>query len=107
MWDSIAKIEEHSQEKYERRTLTTHLVLRPLRFRDGTPHPCTKAPAMRLRVTGATAFLWTQAQVLGDYLLLWIGPGEVDFSLSKLYLIAWKTGSITLVSLSFIIVIHD
>jgi hypothetical protein len=53
---------------------------------------------MRLSVTGATVFHWTQAQVLGDYLLLWIGPGRVDYSLSKLYLVAWKTGLITLVS---------
>jgi hypothetical protein len=81
--------------------MTTHLVLRPLRFRDGTPHPCAKVPAMRLCVEGATVFHWTQAQVLGDYLLLWVGPGQVDYSLSKLYLVAWKTGSITLVSFSF------
>jgi len=54
---------------------------------------------MRLCVKGATVFHWTQAQVHGDYLLLWIGPGQTDYSLSKLYLIAWKTGLITLVSL--------
>jgi hypothetical protein len=56
---------------------------------------------MRLCVKGASVFHWTQAQVLGDYLLLWIGPGQVDYSLSKLYLVAWKTGSITLVSFLF------
>jgi len=99
---SIPKIEDQYQEEEqggERRkktTTTTHLALRPLRFRDGTPHPCAKVPAIRLSVTGATVFHWTQAQVLGDYLLLWIGPGRVDYSLSKLYLVAWKTGSITL-----------
>ena len=88
--------EEEGDER--RRTTKTHLVLRPLRFRDGTPHPCAKVPAMRLCVEGATVFHWTQAQVLGDYLLLWIGPGQADYSLNKLYLVAWKTGSITLVS---------
>lgn len=62
---------------------------------------------MRLCVEGATAFHWTQAQVLGDYLLLWIGPGQVDYSLSKLYLVAWKTGSITLVSCFISFVIGD
>ena len=54
---------------------------------------------MRFCVTGATVFHWTQAQILGDHLLLWIGPGQADYSLSKLYLVAWKTGSITLVSI--------
>ena len=99
--NSIPKIEDEYQEEEggERRKKTkTHLVLRPLRFRDGTPHPCAKVPAMRLCVEGATVFHWTQAQVLGDYLLLWIGPGQVDYSLNKLYLVGWKTGSITLVS---------
>ena len=79
-------------------TTTTHFVLRRLRFRDGTPHPCAKVPAMRLCVKGAGVFYLTKAQVLGDYLLLWIGPGQVDYSVTMLYLIAWKTGSITLVS---------
>jgi hypothetical protein len=101
---SVPKIEdeyrEEEGEKRRKRT-TTHLVLRPLRFRDGTPHPCARVPAMRLSVQGATVFHWTQAQVLGDYLLLWIGPGRADYSLSKLYLVAWKTGSITLVRFFF------
>src|SRR6267154_5337568 len=95
----MPKIEEHQEEWGVRRmTAMTYLVLRPLRFRDGTPHPCAKVPAMRLCVKGATVFRWTQAQVLGDYLLLFIGPGQIDYSLSMLYLVAWKTGSITLVS---------
>jgi len=74
-----------------------HLVVRPLRFRDGTPHPCANVPTMRFSVTGASVFHQTHVQVLGDYLLLWIGPGG-DYGLTKLYLIAWKQGSITLVS---------
>jgi hypothetical protein len=53
---------------------------------------------MRLSVKGATAFYWTQAQILGDYVLLLIRPGPEDNSLRMLYLVAWKTGSITLVS---------
>ena len=56
---------------------------------------------MRLCVKGDTVLHWTEAQVLGDYMLLWLGPGQVDYSLTKLYLIAWKTGSITLVSFSY------
>ena len=74
--------------------------MRPLRFRDGTPHPCAKVPTMRFSVT-SESFYMMQAQVLGDYLLLWFGSGdETDehHSVRKLYLIAWKQGSITLVS---------
>jgi hypothetical protein len=80
-----------------------HFALRPLRFQDGTPHPCAKVPTIRFSVTSALALYLTQVQVLGDYLLLCIGPGRVNYrlsqGLSKLYLIAWKQGSITLVSI--------
>jgi hypothetical protein len=54
---------------------TCHLAVRPPRLRDGT------------------------TQVLGDYLLLWLaGLGQRDRGLGKLYSIAWKQGSINLVS---------
>ncbi len=43
-----------------------------------------------------------QAQVLGSYILLWSRYAR-DNSVDKVYLIAWKQGSITLVS----VVIHD
>jgi hypothetical protein len=82
-----------------------HLAVRPLRFRDGTPHPCAKVPTMRIRVPSASRFYLTQAEVLGDYLLLWTGPAvhdREDFSLSRLYLIAWKQGSVTLVSIHYL-----
>ena len=99
---SIAKVEyeeqEQDQEEWER-TTRTHLAVRPLRFRDGTPHPCAKVPTMRFSVTSAPSFYMMQAQVLGDYLLLWFGPGDENYSVSKLYLITWKQGSITLVSI--------
>ncbi|KAF8502729.1 hypothetical protein F5888DRAFT_1800270 [Russula emetica] len=76
---------------------TCHLTVRPLRFRDGTPHPCAIVPTMRFSVTRTSAFQMTRAQVLGDYLLLWIaGASERRHSVAKLYVIAWKQGSITL-----------
>jgi hypothetical protein len=55
---------------------------------------------MRLSVTGVSVFYMTHVQVLGDYLLLWIEPGQGRCS-SKLYLIAWKQGSFTLVSIRY------
>ena len=104
-WDtkqySTAKIERQDHEDEERRT-RTHLAVRPLRFLDGTPHPCAKVPTIRFSLTSASAVCISQAQVLGDYILLWVWPGEDDYSLSKLYLIAWKHGSITLVSIHFL-----
>lgn len=63
------------------------------------PHPCAEVPTIRLSAPGASAHNMAQTQLLGDYLLLWIGgPHEGDFSLCKLYLIAWKRGSVMLVS---------
>src|SRR6267142_1552929 len=80
-------------------TITSHLEVRPLRFGDGMPHPCAEVPTIRLSATGASAHNMAQTQLLGDYLLLWIGgPHEEDYSLCKLYLIAWKRGSVMLVS---------
>jgi hypothetical protein len=62
-------------------------------------HPCAEVPTIRLSATGASAHNMAQTQLLGDYLLLWIGgPHEDDYSLCKLFLIAWKRGSVTLVS---------
>jgi hypothetical protein len=81
------------------------MVVRPLRFQDGTLHPHALVPTIRFTVTGVSAFGMTRAQVLGDYLLLWI-PGKRADSVAKLYMIAWKQGSITLVSYVFFINDH-
>jgi hypothetical protein len=75
------------------------MVVRPLRFRDGTPHPCAKVPRMQFGVTGISMFLMTYVQVFGDYLLLWNRSGG-GHGPTKLYLISWKQGSVTLVSIS-------
>lgn len=83
--------------------ITSRMEVRPLRFRDGTSHPCAEVPTIGLTVPGASAHNMAQTQVLGDYLLLWIGgPSEEDYSLCKLYLIAWKRGEVTQVSHSII-----
>jgi hypothetical protein len=52
---------------------------------------------MQLSMTIASGFRKTEAQVFGDYLLLWIWPNlvwEVTMALSCHS--AWKQGSITL-----------
>lgn len=36
--------------------------------------PCAKVATMQLSMTVASDFREMEAQVLGDYLLLWIGP---------------------------------
>ena len=54
---------------------------------------------MRFSVTGTSASQTTRAQVLGDYLLPYIaGASERQHSVAKLYVIAWKQSSVTLVS---------
>ena len=83
---------------------TCHLTVRPLRL-DGTPHPCAMVPTMRFSATGTSASQMTRAQVLGDYLLLWIAGAIERHSVAKIYMIAWKQGSITLVS--SVLLFHD
>jgi hypothetical protein len=77
--------------------------VRPLRFLDGTPHPCAKVQTMRfsVNVKGISILHTTRVQLLGDYLLLWFGRGT-NFGVSKLYLIAWKQGPIILVSIRYL-----
>jgi hypothetical protein len=91
-----AKVEFEGQ-----RDQRSHLAVRPLRFLDGTPHPCAKVPTMRFSVTGISVLHTTRVQSLGDYLLLWFGRGRM-VGVSELYLIAWKQGSITLVSIHYL-----
>jgi hypothetical protein len=55
-------------------------------------------PTMRFSATHVPVFSAAHAQVIGDYLLVWFGY----FGVSKLYLIAWKQGSITLVSIRYL-----
>ena len=83
----------------------SHMVVRPLRFQDGTLHPHALVPMIRFTVTGTSAFGMTRALVLGDYLLLWVS-GTRPNSVAKLYMITWKQGSITLVSSVFFINDH-
>ena len=83
----------------------SYMVVRPLRFQDGTLHPHALVPTIRFTVTGTSAFGMTRALVLGDYLLLWI-PGTRPGGIAKLYMVAWKQGSITLVSSVFVINDH-
>jgi hypothetical protein len=57
-------------------------------------------------VTSISVLYTTHARVLGDYLLLCVGFGpSLGLNLSKLYLIAWKQGSITLVSIDYLLVV--
>ena len=76
-----------------------YLELHLLRFRDGTPHPCAKVPVMHIPVTQLGN--GSKVVVLGDFLLLYISRAsweEEPTSLCQVHLIAWKEGSVTLVS---------
>jgi hypothetical protein len=108
LWDDKKRVQVERQDWEVGRWTRGHLAVRPLRFLDGTPHPCAKVPTMRFSVTDASELYMTKTQVLGDYLLLWVGPAGCGLgplegrSLSRLYLIAWKQGSITLVSIHYL-----
>jgi len=98
----ISEVEDDHYDHDQGWAMTPSFAVRPLRFRDGTPHPCAKIATVRFSTTSASISHVTQAQVLGDYLLLWIGPdSREDLGADTLvYLIAWKQGSITLVNIN-------
>ena len=60
-------------------------------------------PTIRFSVTGTAEPPDMCAQVLGDYLLLWIFGESLESSgVPRLYLISWKQGSVTLVSIQYV-----
>jgi hypothetical protein len=90
-------------EEGKTRIITTHWAVRPLRFLDGSLHPCAMVPTIRFSVTGTTERPDMRVQVLGDYLLLWIiGEDSESRGVTRLYLISWKQGSVILVSIHYV-----
>jgi hypothetical protein len=102
-WDSTTAVSSTSITSRTRRSTTSSITMRCR-----TPCSCS-SPAFSTNPVlheGETHALKTPGcQKLDVLKLLWVGLGQANYNLSKLYLAAWKTGSITLVSLFILLLL--
>jgi hypothetical protein len=72
-------------------------------FSTGKPHPLASRPTLELTVAGESAFNLSDTEVIGDYILYWVGARRFsrrnESKLCTIYLIAWKEGWVTEVRL--------
>ena len=72
-------------------------------FSTGKPHPLATRPTIEITVGGASAYNVSDTEVIGDYILYWVGDPMVthrnEGTLCTIYLIAWKEGWTTEVRL--------
>ncbi len=65
-------------------------------FSTGEPHPLASGPKLEVSVSRAAAGNLSEAMVIGDYILYWVGaPISSDTekaTLCSIYLVAWKEG---------------
>jgi hypothetical protein len=65
-------------------------------FSTGKPHPLASRPTLEFTVAGASAYNLSDTEVIGDYILYWVGAPLMtrphDGSLCTIYLVAWKEG---------------
>ncbi|KAI0271302.1 hypothetical protein BC834DRAFT_858759 [Gloeopeniophorella convolvens] len=77
----------------------TNLKICPMSFSTGKIHPQAAKESLEVSVSGASAYNLSDTEVIGDYILFWVG--SPDFSptnegtLCSIYLIAWKEGWIS------------
>jgi len=81
----------------------TTLKIYPMWFGTGKPHPLAPRPTLEVAVAGASAYNLSDTEVIGDYILFWVG-GPIyahtqDGTLCNIYLVAWKEGWVTEVRL--------
>ncbi|KAI0294199.1 hypothetical protein BC826DRAFT_1104786 [Russula brevipes] len=79
--------------------LMTTLKIYPMWFGTGKPHPLASRPTLEVAVAGASAYNLSDTEVIGDYILFWVG-GPIyahtqDGTLCNIYLVAWKEGWVT------------
>jgi hypothetical protein len=67
-------------------------------FSTGKPHPLASEQKLEISVAGAAAHNLSDTEVIGDYILYWVGTptpipsGTYEDSLCSIYLVAWKEG---------------
>jgi hypothetical protein len=72
-------------------------------FNTGKPHPLASQPSLEVTVAGASAYNLSDTEVIGDYILYWVGSPVFSHhanegTLSNIYLVAWKEGWVSEVS---------
>jgi hypothetical protein len=72
-------------------------------FSTGKPHPLAAEPKLEIAVTGAAAHNLSDTEVIGDYILYWVGAPMYsrthEGTLCSIYLVAWKEGWVSEVRL--------
>jgi hypothetical protein len=72
-------------------------------FSTGEPHPLASEPKFEISVTGAAAHNLSDTEVIGDYILYWVGAPMYsrahEGTLCTIYLVAWKEGWVSEVRL--------
>ncbi|KAH9963630.1 hypothetical protein BC827DRAFT_1266401 [Russula dissimulans] len=74
----------------------TTITMSSMWFSTGEPHPLASRPTLEFSVAGASAYNLSDTEVIGDYILYWVGAPLMtrphDGSLCTIYLVAWKEG---------------
>ena len=73
------------------------VTISPMWFNTGEPHPLASRLELQIAVSHAAAHNLSEAMVIGDYILYWVGApifSETfeNTTLCNIYLIAWKEG---------------
>ena len=69
-------------------------------FNTGEPHPLASKLKLEVTVSRAAVYNLSEAMVIGDYILYWVGPSIFSEAYDKttlcnIYLVAWKEGWIS------------
>ena len=81
-------------------SINTTVTISPMLFNTGKPHPLASRSIMKVIVSRAAALNLSEAMVIGDYVLYWVGvPSFSEIhdktTLCDIYLVAWKEGWIS------------
>ena len=77
----------------------TILTISPMWFGTGKPHPLASKSTLEMTVTGVAAHNLSDTEVIGDYILYWVGAPMYsryhEGTLCTIFLVAWKEGWVT------------
>jgi hypothetical protein len=101
-WDLCRSVSPRIPDDSNLQNTTWKMCL--MSFSTGKPHPLASRPTLELMVAGAPGYNLhynvSNAEVIGDYTLCWVRDlHTLSYTLSAIYLIAWKEGRVTEVRL--------